>query len=125
MEVLSMSRRMRRRIRLAAAATIAAAVVGSLAPHLGPPEAYHIDKIVHLGGYAVLTFLLTLAMPPRWGLPAAALVAALSAILLGGILEIAQTVVPGRDGSWGDFAVDAVGSVVGLIFMRLWLSRKG
>jgi len=100
-------------------ATVIAAVAGSLVPHVGPPVTLHIDKIVHSTGYAVLTMLMVWGGPRRLGL----LGAALTALVLGGSLEIAQTQVPGRDGSFGDFAANAAGVGIAMV-VSMWTRRR-
>ncbi len=41
----------------------------------------------------------------------------LTAVALGGLLELAQAWVPGRDPSWGDLAADAFGALLALVVL--------
>jgi VanZ family protein len=45
---------------------------------------------------------------------------ALSLIALGGMIEVAQSFVPGRFASMGDFVANAVGVALGLALSRLF-----
>lgn len=43
------------------------------------------------------------------------------AVLMGGLIEIAQYFVPGRSSEWGDLLADAGGAVTGAAVALLWL----
>lgn len=106
--------RIRKAARYSSAVTMVAAVIGSLVPHMGPPEGHHADKIIHVAGYAALTLQLVLAV----NRPHSALFAGVSALIVGGGLELAQCWVPGRSGSWDDFAADLIGVAAGMAVAR-------
>ncbi|MCF8479072.1 MAG: hypothetical protein K9H25_01445 [Rhodospirillum sp.] len=95
-------------IRLVAGALMLVALVGSLSPGLGPSNAYGIDKMVHVLGYAVLAFSLGEVRGIRWPL------ALTLAITMGGLTEGLQTAVPERSGSWADFFAGGLGAILGL-----------
>ena len=94
--------------------SMVAVVVGSLVPELAPPEGriafLPIDKLIHVGAYAGLAFLPQVALA-RFR---PATVAALSMILLGGAIEIAQSFTPGREGSFDDAIANALGVLAGI-----------
>ncbi|CAA7627705.1 membrane hypothetical protein [Candidatus Terasakiella magnetica] len=104
----------RRAARLSCCVTLGVAVIGSLAPHMGPPESHYLDKVVHVAGYGALTLQIGLSLHRRNPV----LVAGLIALLLGGGLELAQCWVPGRSGSWDDFAANALGVLAGMAATR-------
>ncbi|WP_242465219.1 VanZ family protein [Rhodospirillum rubrum] len=84
-----------------------AITLGSLAPNMGPPPTFGFDKIIHASAYGGLALLLACRLPP-W-------LALCVAVGLGGGLEIAQGSIPGRLGSWGDFAANGTGALVGVL----------
>ncbi|AEO49645.1 hypothetical protein F11_15915 [Rhodospirillum rubrum F11] len=88
--------------------------IGSLAPNMGPPPTFGFDKIIHASAYGGLALLLACRLPP-W-------LAVCMAAGLGGGLEIAQGSIPGRLGSWGDFAANGTGALVG-VFVRVLLQK--
>lgn len=101
---------------LAALGLAAFMLYGSLAPSLAPPGEYGFDKFLHAGAYGLLAGLLTLSTRTRnAGVAAIAL-----AIGYGGLVEIAQSFVPERNGSWEDFAANSIGAVLagGVILAR-------
>jgi VanZ family protein len=95
--------------RLIAGALILCALVGSLLPQMGPPSEFGIDKMVHVLGYATLAFALGEVRGVRWPL------ALTLAMAMGGLAELLQTAVPGRDGSWPDFFASTLGAVLGVV----------
>lgn len=90
-------------------------VYGSLEPALAPPGAFQLDKLIHLAAYGGLATVACLPcdhMKPT-------LVVAIGLIALGGMIEIAQSFVPGRFPSMGDFAANGVGVLIGVTLSRL------
>lgn len=74
------------------------------------------DKTDHWAGFAALALALRPAWPRLRVLPSVALLLA-----WGAAIELIQTRIPGRDGSWGDLLADAVGLAVGLAVARWWM----
>jgi VanZ family protein len=82
----------------------------SMQPGLAPPSHYGLDKVIHIGAFAVLSALATAAAPSR----RIALGVFVSLIALGIGSEIAQSFIPGRTGSLLDLASDVGGLVFGV-----------
>ena len=86
----------------------------SLKPGI-PGEVYDgLDKWRHIAAYAVLAISGTLAFSARryfWPLLAGLTV-------YGAVLEMAQTAVPYRTGSWPDFGANVAGVAIGVSLMR-------
>lgn len=104
--------------RLAALALLAASAVAfwaALQPKLAPPGAYQADKILHIAVFAVLGGLATLAA----GSARALALILLALCGLGGAIELAQSMVPGRTGSAADLAGDVAGLLAGAAALRL------
>ena len=101
---------------LAAVAAVAALVPTEAAPSLGLD-----DKIDHLLAFASLGLAALLAQPAG---RRAALAAGAGLQMYGALIEVAQTLVPGRDASWADLGADALGIGVGLLvavgLRQLW-----
>ncbi|MFW5937866.1 MAG: VanZ family protein [Halanaeroarchaeum sp.] len=97
--------------------TLAPAGAGGGAPALavGP---IGLDKLLHAGGFLVLTVLVARAAPG--GKIGFGLVIAL--VAYGGGLELAQSFVPGRTPDVLDFLANVIGVVVGLLVAR-WVER--
>jgi len=91
---------------LAATATV---ITLSLLPGVGPPGAFHLDKLIHAASYCGLALLPAAAFERR----ASALMAALAMIVLGCGIEIMQTFVPQRAGSFWDAAANSIGVLAG------------
>lgn len=73
------------------------------------------DKVLHLGAFAGLAFLVAWALPTRVG--RAHIQAAWTLGLIVGyamIDELTQNFIPGRHCSLGDFIADSIGAVLGL-----------
>ena len=88
---------------------VAAALVLSLTPPV-LNEAGHTDKIVHLSGYAVLTFWWAqLVVVRRWRL-------ALAVVLFGGAIELLQGLTPDRDPDALDELANTGGVLLGWLF---------
>jgi VanZ family protein len=84
----------------------------------------HVDKLLHLGAYAVLGFLLAGGLRAAGVRPRRAFVAAvLVASLYGASDEWHQAFVPGRDADPGDWAADTVGALLGAAVVGL--PRRG
>jgi VanZ family protein len=103
-----------RALRIAVFAALLLAV-GWLALTPQPPRALSTgwDKSNHLIAFAVLMLVGRLSWPRRpWAL-------GLALLAYGGLIELAQTQVPGRDGEWPDLLADAFGLALGLLADRL------
>jgi VanZ family protein len=74
------------------------------------------DKIEHFTAYFGLAVIPVLGFDPRRGLTAA-----LSMILLGVLLDVAQKFIPGRNFDLADIAANTVGVFGGLAVARLIL----
>lgn len=100
-----------------AAFVIALLIVVYLSLKPGIPGAIYdgLDKWRHIAAYATLGISGTLAFSARryfWHL-------LIGLTLYGAALELAQTFVANRTGSWPDFAANVAGVVIGVIVMRL------
>ena len=83
------------------------------------------DKVVHFIMYYTLTTTFYIDYRRRSTQPkrlSILLIALLSAIVIGGTVEILQNILPtGRCGDWGDFAADTLGAIIGIITGKyLW-----
>jgi len=87
----------------------------SFVPHV---VARYADKGVHLGLFAIMTLLIAEA---GGGLRAYWTIALVTAY--GGLLEVVQGWIPGRDPSWGDLAADCAGAVLAVAIWH-WLVRR-
>ncbi len=73
------------------------------------------DKANHASAFATLMLVAACAWPQWLRASPAALLA------YGGLIEIVQSFIPGRDGEWPDLLADGVGIVLGLaLFALLW-----
>ena len=93
-------------------------VWGELTPH--PPKLagpWLWDKLDHFTAYFGLALLATLG----WGLQRSLVWVLLGLMALGGSLEIVQSLV-GRDGEWGDFFANDLGTLVGLTVAAAYLA---
>ena len=75
------------------------------------------DKSWHFLGYLVMCTGIASFCHDRCGV----LLWAGFAVLMGGLVEIAQYFVPGRDAEWADFLADAAGAALGTALTLLWL----
>jgi len=89
----------------------------SSAVHLS--SAHHFNQILHAAAYAAVAGSPVILI----GSSDAALILAMSAPLLGVLLEIGQTFVPGRTGDLRDAAADCAGALVGVI-AGCWIRRR-
>lgn len=88
--------------------------VGSLVPGDSPLAAeldLVNDKIVHFTAYAFLAFLPVIAFERR----RAGILTALLMILLGAVLEAAQSLSPGRDVEFSDLLMNILGVFCGIL----------
>lgn len=85
-------------------------VVGSLDPLVQMPGIYAADKIIHASAYFILAFLPTLAYQQG----RSRILAMLTVIVIGGVIEIAQRTVPGREASVLDFVANCLGVAAGM-----------
>jgi VanZ family protein len=90
-------------------------IYGSLAPALAPPGAFQLDKLIHLVAYGGLAAVACLPCDrAKLGLTIAVML-----IALGGMIEVAQSFVPGRFPSMGDFVANMIGVMLGVALSRL------
>ena len=83
------------------------------------------DKLIHLGEYAVFGILIyraaaTLRLQDRYLLGIAIVLAG----LFGGLDELYQRLIPGRDSSFGDWSADQIGAVLGATGYFWWVRRR-
>lgn len=108
---------------LRAAFVVALLIVAYLSLKPGIPGHIYdgLDKWRHIAAYGVLGVSGTLAFAARryfWPL-------LVGLTLYGAALELAQTVVPHRTGSWPDFGANVAGVVIGVIVMRVVADNCG
>ncbi|NJK90904.1 MAG: VanZ family protein [Blastochloris sp.] len=99
----------------AALILLLSSIPGKELPH--GPELPHLDKLVHVGLYAVLAFLLG-----RTGLRSAWVI--LLSIAFGCLDEFYQSLTPGRSPDGMDILADACGALLGAGF-HVWLKGRG
>ncbi len=96
---------------------------GSIAPHPIPYEgtspSWHIfHKSLHVGGYALMTYLWARALPRKtqnlW-------IAAAIAVIYGIFMEYLQSMVPERTAAFTDVCLDAIGATLTVLAI---LKRK-
>ncbi|HYE01533.1 MAG TPA: VanZ family protein [Alphaproteobacteria bacterium] len=99
------------RIAAGAALVIATAAIAaaSLTPSLAPPGEFGIDKLLHALGFAGLAVLATAAFRGR----GTHLFAYALLLAVGAGIEVAQSWVPGRQGSLLDLLADGAGLLLG------------
>lgn len=91
-------------------------MIGTHLPSTSLPRMYFGDKVLHLGAYAGLAFLLSWAIPTRNGQPAAHLPLTFGiCVAYGAIDELSQLFVPGRCCCILDMTADVVGAGIGLV----------
>lgn len=85
---------------------------------LDAPGKFLVAKTLHFSGYAFLTFVLAIWVPPR----RRPLVLAFTLMLFHGVAsELIQTMVPNRSGRAVDVMIDWAGILTGVIFgWRFW-----
>jgi len=77
----------------------------------GTVGAIGVDKLLHFGGYALLTAVSLAALRARSA--RTVLAVALLVTVFGGVVELLQGPVPGRSVSTLDLVADALGALVG------------
>lgn len=78
-----------------------------------------LTSLAHFGEYAVLAFVVAVALG-GWPLPRRALLwAGVYAIGLGALIELVQVPLPYRDGQLSDVVVNAAGAALGLVLVSL------
>jgi VanZ family protein len=78
------------------------------------------DKILHFLEYFGFSLLIVRALP----LSASVALGVGIAVVFGGLDELYQQFVPGRDSSIADWVADALGAVLGGIFYARWRARS-
>ena len=79
------------------------------------------DKLIHMGEYTILGLLVSRAMVFR--VPARGQVFLFTFLIagaFGALDEFYQTLIPGRDSSYGDWVADIVGVALGSSLYLLW-----
>ena len=90
---------------------------GAEAAFAASPDAFHrlIPPAAHLGGYGVLAGLGLLSGWRTWPrLPMPLATSFVTATLYGAAIELYQSTLPARAGTWGDVALDATGAAAAL-----------
>lgn len=78
------------------------------------------DKLQHVLAYTILSGLGVMAYSGKKYLA----VIFIGLVILGGVLEIIQSVIPGREASFEDAIANAVGAGIGLLFYQAnWMKR--
>ncbi|GEM_PF-1153037 len=99
----------------AAAWTVLLFVPGFLFPVVHGPEGVDLDKLVHAGGYFALIVL------AAWAYAGASLGGRLAALVAcaihGAATELGQRLTPSRGCDLYDWLADAVGSLMGVVFL--------
>ncbi len=93
-----------------------------------PEGVFGLDKVAHFTAYAALAF--TLALWPKaetWQLHRlrTGIIIIAIASVYGGIDELHQSFVPGRDASVYDWIADTLGVGFGMAVFAWWHSRYG
>lgn len=88
------------------------------------PEVWEIDKVYHLGAYAIMGGLWVRAMRGGESFKSsrAVILAGSFAFLFGAAIEILQAFVPERDSDMVDAMVNGAGGVIGAIVFNRFLS---
>ena len=89
-----------------------------------------LDRLIapaaHLGGYGVLAGLGLLSIWRSWPrLPMPLVASFVAAALYGAALELYQTALPTRSGTWGDVALNAMGAAAALAALAALRRRRG
>lgn len=105
----------------------AAMTLGTHLPGPAAPDVPYSDKSLHFMAYAGLGFLLAWAWATRrpflWGGPVFALLVAAG---WGGLDEITQALIPGRDADVVDWLYDTAGTLTGIgsfLLLELFVRR--
>jgi VanZ family protein len=78
------------------------------------------DKLNHSAAFALLTFVARLGFP---GGRRAGWAVALAMFAYGGLIEIVQWFVPGRESEWADLLGDTLGIAIGML-LAAWAVRR-
>jgi VanZ family protein len=107
--------------RLGFCALVLTISVGSLLPQQDSVPLGHLDKLAHVGAYALTAFVGALGAPSRrgWWVVASAMLG------LGVLMELLQSYVPGRSASVGDLVADVVGLTAGIWLAAAFLRVLG
>ena len=92
-------------------------------PNLVTWDLLHFDKVIHIGMFGILTFLLIIGFKKQYRymiLRYNAIKAALGlSFAYGVIIEFIQFFVPNRGFQFGDILADAIGCFIAYIFFKL------
>jgi len=103
-----------------AASYAAALFVVSVMPIAAGPSVPYLDKVVHLGEYLLLAWLLVQAMRAPGGQGGRVLVWAwLYAASYGALMELIQAMIPWRSAELMDAVANAIGAACGV-----WLGKR-
>ena len=110
-----------------AAVCVAAIHYGSVRPVIPVPMVPipHLDKMLHLGAYGLLTLLLARALrgTARASSGDLALAACLWATAYGGVEELLQRSLPGRSCDLMDMLANALGAALAALVWHRWMTR--
>lgn len=88
-------------------------VAGCLVPNAWLPPLPN-DKLLHFGAFGVLAVLALRIAPHGWQAGAAML----GLLVAGWLIEVAQSLVPGRGFCWRDLGANAAGIAAGALLMH-------
>jgi VanZ family protein len=109
------------RLLLALLVVVVAVLALSPNPAQGPQLGW--DKLNHALAFAAMAFC---AVMGRRGGSRRQLATVLVALLAyGGLIELLQLFVPGREAEWGDWLADAVGIAIGALLAAAWQHGRG
>ncbi|MFO0941436.1 MAG: VanZ family protein [Pirellulales bacterium] len=122
-------------LRIASACLVLYWIAIFIGTHIPGPSVPKLgnDKILHLGAFGGLAFLVAWALPTREGQTLKRALITLGLIVGYAMIdELTQNFIPGRHCSLGDFIADAIGAVMGLgayfvakaILVRTTLGQK-
>jgi VanZ family protein len=98
-------------------------IVLSTLPQSGPPKSVYTDKLLHLGAYAILTFILHLAFNSQCKISLlqkhSLIFASLIAISFGFFIEINQLLVPTRSFNKYDLLANVLGSIFMILLIKI------
>jgi VanZ family protein len=90
-------------------------IILSLSPKISPPEKYNIDKFLHCSAYLFLCFLSTISFRTDRTI----FFNVVLLIFVAALTEIGQHFVPHRTASFGDFAANTIGIMLGYLIGKL------
>jgi VanZ family protein len=94
-------------------------IPGDDIPHRGLFGIPHLDKVVHMGMYCILAFLLAHTYQAAGKISRKTWIL-LFCVCFGGLMELLQaTVALNRSGNWIDIIANLIGAAGGLLFFRL------